>query len=796
MVWNQGQQLFDGHYVIEQQLGEGGFGITYLATTPKGDRKVIKTLNQKVLNNPTRYPYERDKLIQDFRKEAGILIKCRHPHIVQVESFFEEESLPCIAMEYVEGGTLREHLNRQGVFSEAEALRYIQQIGDALMLVHGQGLLHRDIKPDNIVLRADTAEAVLIDFGIAREFLRDVSQHHTVAGTPGYAPLEQAYGKAKHNESIDVYALAATLYALLAGASPIAAWDRQGEIHEQRPDPLQPLIQVNPRVSARVSDAVMWGVALDYKQRPQSVRQWIARLLGESSAATTTLPPKKPKSFGFPTLKSVLSFPLVQGLSGQRSHFQPTHHGVENRLKPLPKINPLPRKPNKLYLLSVPLILLITLPQAHAYLRYRDFPLFSNPKLLITRLPSSLNLERTLTGVSTEGRLLFRSDGQALASLSDDGTQIWNFHTGELLKEVSVKQLRPQTSEKDEIIGLSPDFKYLATRHDQAIKIWDLNNLKQSLQTLILEDGETIEKVSSDFKHLATRHNQHIKIWGLSDLNQPLRKLNLGCFNNFIVSEDFNYVSGHYRFSFFDKCLKSEEEIKDQIKIWNLKTGEVLSTLIGMDEKYPYFFSRSRREIIDPRTGKIHHLQTSPGSDNSFEVNLVDINQKHEIAALITDSIEGSGLFRSREEGNAIKVYELGNGKLLRTIPGSYRNATSIVISSDGELLFLYEDSTYKKERTTTWEDAGLKPGIEVYNLTKGERLFRLPLEKESRNFSFNAKVAALGERNGIKLVNLSTGKTIYTLIDSGISNLTFSPNGQNLVSKGDGKIRIWKVPK
>lgn len=304
MMWNAGQHVFNGHYVIERKLGEGGFGITYLATTPTGDRKVLKTLHDKVLNNPTRYPIERDKLLQNFRKETAILLECRHPNIVRVESFFEEDGLPCIVMEYIEGGTLREQMHQQGALSEAEALQYIQQVGDALTLIHGKKLLHRDINPNNIMRRADIAEAVLIDFGIAREFIRNMPQWHTALATPGYAPLEQYYDQAKRGEFTDVYALAATLYALLTGESPIPSLDRQGELHEQRPDPLRPLIQVNPNVSNRVSDAVIWGMKLDYKQRPKWVGEWLARLLGDNSAATI-LPPEISETAAFPDPQAV-----------------------------------------------------------------------------------------------------------------------------------------------------------------------------------------------------------------------------------------------------------------------------------------------------------------------------------------------------------------------------------------------------------------------------------------------------------------------------------------------------------
>jgi serine/threonine protein kinase len=208
MAWEPGQHVHD-RYLIERKLGEGGFGITYLAQNPQGELKVIKTLKDKVLNNPTKYPQEREKLLQNFRKEAAILIECRHPNIVLAESFFEEDGLPCIVMEYIKGGSLSEQMYQQGGISEAQTLLYIQQVGEALTFVHNRGLLHRDIKPGNIVLRADGTEAILIDFGLAREFDRIKPQEHTALGTLSYAPLEQVgyYPKVLPGQYTDVYAL-------------------------------------------------------------------------------------------------------------------------------------------------------------------------------------------------------------------------------------------------------------------------------------------------------------------------------------------------------------------------------------------------------------------------------------------------------------------------------------------------------------------------------------------------------------------------------------------------------------
>jgi serine/threonine protein kinase len=178
MAWNLGQQLFGDRYIIERKLGEGGIGITYLAKNRSGELRVIKTLREQILNHPNWIPHQ-DKLRQDFRDEALRLALCRHPHIVQVENVFDEGNLPCMAMEYIEGEDLGKRITNKGALPEAEALQYIRQIGEALTVVHGKGLLHRDLKPNNIMMRAGKPEAVLIDFGLARQFISGVALQHT-----------------------------------------------------------------------------------------------------------------------------------------------------------------------------------------------------------------------------------------------------------------------------------------------------------------------------------------------------------------------------------------------------------------------------------------------------------------------------------------------------------------------------------------------------------------------------------------------------------------------------------------
>lgn len=263
MAWTPGQVLQGGKYTIEHRLGQGGFGITYLAQNKRGHRVVIKILKDIEPNSP-----DFDKRQQDFVNQALRLKGCQHPHIVEVYELIKEGHLWGIVMEYIAGETLA----HCGILSEYEALHYIEQIGEALTLVHQNRLLHRDVKPQNIMVRADQSEAVLIDFGIAREFIPDLTLTHTTHLTPTYAPPEQYNSRDRWSPCTDVYALAATLYRLLTGTPPTSSVSRIiGST-------LTPPQQLNPSISDAVNGAILQGMDLKPKNRPQSVQEWLTLL--------------------------------------------------------------------------------------------------------------------------------------------------------------------------------------------------------------------------------------------------------------------------------------------------------------------------------------------------------------------------------------------------------------------------------------------------------------------------------------------------------------------------------------
>lgn len=273
-----GTTLQGGKYTLERVLGEGGFGITFLATHHYLQQTVvIKTLNSSQSNSAF------SQIQQQFQDEGRRLALCTHPNIVRVSDFFVENGLPYLVMDYIPGETLEQLVFPDQPLPEAIAIHYIRQIGAALQTVHANGLLHRDVKPQNIIRRQGTQTVILIDFGIAREFTMGMPQAHTSIISAGYAPPEQYLAEAPRTPATDVYGLAATLYALLTAHVPVASILRD---RQPMPAPRDLL----PSLSPATNQAVLRGMAMDTKYRPVTMAEWLELLPQENEASPAIAP--------------------------------------------------------------------------------------------------------------------------------------------------------------------------------------------------------------------------------------------------------------------------------------------------------------------------------------------------------------------------------------------------------------------------------------------------------------------------------------------------------------------------
>ena len=282
----QGTRIRD--FEFHRVLGYGGFGITYLGwnlsldipvaikeylpgdlATRKQDLSVVPQTSQAA--SDFQWGLER------FLDEARILARFQHPNIVRVHQYFEAHGTAYIAMDYVEGEDLSTYLARKGTLSEDELKGILYPLLDALEVIHRADFLHRDIKPGNVVIRDTDGSPVLLDFGSARQAIEAKSRPITSIVTPGYAPIEQYSSQIRQGPWTDIYALGGVCYRALTGQVPCGATDRI------RNDPLTPLAQrYAGRASGAFLSAIDWALAVDDRDRPQSVGAWRAAMVGDA----------------------------------------------------------------------------------------------------------------------------------------------------------------------------------------------------------------------------------------------------------------------------------------------------------------------------------------------------------------------------------------------------------------------------------------------------------------------------------------------------------------------------------
>ncbi|CCI19817.1 Similar to the Nter part of tr/Q3M8T6/Q3M8T6_ANAVT Serine/Threonine protein kinase (modular protein) [Microcystis aeruginosa PCC 9807] len=273
MVWQAGQLLHNGKYEILAVLGRGGFGLTYKAR----HRQLIMEVVIKTPDILQKRDTEYKDYVKQFEEEGRKLAKFSqtpHPHIVRISDFFMEGQVPCLVMDFIQGQTLIEKVKTQGKLSEAECLKYIRQIGSALEAVHQAGMVHRDAHPGNIMIQPN-GNAILIDFGIAKEIIPAGSSSTDYAANPGFAPYEQIYGGSKANRqpSVDIYTLAASFYYAVTGQRPTPSMERRLENRL-----LTSPKEINPNLSDHLNKAITLGMALEKENRPQSMSDWLQQL--------------------------------------------------------------------------------------------------------------------------------------------------------------------------------------------------------------------------------------------------------------------------------------------------------------------------------------------------------------------------------------------------------------------------------------------------------------------------------------------------------------------------------------
>ena len=292
----QGYRLEE--YELLRVLGVGGFGITYLGFDHNLDKGVAikeylpsdiatRTRGHSVAPQASDFQEDFEWGLDRFLDEARTLARFQHPNIVQVFRFFEAHGTGYIVMEYAEGETLSAYLDRKKTLTESELKSILYPLLDGLEVVHEADFLHRDIKPNNIIIRDEDDSPVLLDFGAARQAMGDRSRSVASILTPGYAPIERYSSRGDQGPWTDIYGMGVVCYRALTGQMVDEAMDRL------RDDTLIPLSrQYAGRASRGFLSAIDHALSVYEKDRPQSVSAWRAELEGTTSMPPSMPPPK------------------------------------------------------------------------------------------------------------------------------------------------------------------------------------------------------------------------------------------------------------------------------------------------------------------------------------------------------------------------------------------------------------------------------------------------------------------------------------------------------------------------
>jgi len=275
-----------GRYHILEQLGEGGMATVYKAYDTRLERNVAL----KVLRTELFSPILLDQVLQRFEREAKSLAKLSHPNIVNILDFGEHEDMPYLIMEYLPGGTLKQKLGH--AIPWHDAIRMILPVANGLSFAHQNGIIHRDVKPSNILLQS-TKSAVLTDFGIAKLLEGVEGQTLTGSGvgigTPEYMAPEQGVGAHTTDARADVYSLGIVLYEMITGRKPYVADTPMAVVLKQMTDPLPRPATFVPDLPENVEQILLKALAKEPEDRYQNMDELINALETATRESRTIL---------------------------------------------------------------------------------------------------------------------------------------------------------------------------------------------------------------------------------------------------------------------------------------------------------------------------------------------------------------------------------------------------------------------------------------------------------------------------------------------------------------------------
>lgn len=625
--------LLRDRYRIIQPLGGGGFGRTFLAEDEDKlkSRCVVKQLAPQVQGTGTLH-----KAISLFHEEAQRLQQLgEHPQIPTLYAYFEQQHYLYLVQQFIQGQSLRQELQEQGNFSEAKIWQLLQELLPVLKFVHANQVIHRDIKPDNIMRRSPQdgispypgeqgRNLILIDFGVAKQLSAATLEHKgTSIGSYGYASIEQMKHGLAYPAS-DLFSLGVTCFSLLTGIQPSHLYMEQGYSWVTHWQENLPSLPISTKL-AQVLDKLLQKEAQHRYQSADEVLQDLqpALTLAVSEPPSTEISSKPPDS---PVTVIQSSIPLPK----------------------IPLVHPL---------LMGGVILLLGLG---GYKYWQNLPLNGHTGEVnsIAFLPTPFH--------SPAQNQISPSLGNIFASGSDDQTvKIWDLNSRQ-----KIRTLKGHSGWVYDV-AISPDARtVVSTSNDQTIKIWDLSTGAE-IRTLTGHQGLiSAVAISPDNRTIASvSYDKTIKIWDLHT-GQAIRTLT-------------GHKSEILAVAISPDGQKVVSGSADRtIKIWHFKSGqEIFSIPAHTSDINALAISPNGQMLLsasDDKTVKLWNLNTGKAI-RTFEGHTADVNA---IAFSPNSEYIASG-----SDDKTVKLWRIPTGETISTFTGHSAEVFAVAFSPDGKTL-------------------------------------------------------------------------------------------------------------